>query len=428
MDAAGIDRAVLYGVSEGGPMAMMFAVTYPERVSSLILSATSARPVPSSFPLEERDRRRFGVDGIFTGWGTEQSKLLELFAPSLWNDPAYRAWQPRYERHCATPVALRQLIAMIDEIDVTDVLPRIAVPTLVLHRIGDPVIPIDDGRRLAAAIDGAKLVELDGIDHLPHGGDMEPWLVEVERFVTGQVAVKRTAVTRRARATRIVTLGGFDVLRDGTAVALAEWGSRQARTLCKRLAAAAGSPVPRDQLIELLWPDEDGDVGRLSARLSVQLSAVRRVLSGGVIADRDAVRLDLAEVSLDLAEFVRAVADGRVEDAVALHRGEFLPEDAYAEWSAAARDQARAAYLWCVRRLAERAADAGDDEGVVTQMQRVLEIDPFDTDAHTRLIVTLHRAGHLGEARRAHDHFAGRMRELGLVPDPFSDVTTSTAG
>jgi pimeloyl-ACP methyl ester carboxylesterase len=194
MDAAGVDRAVLYGVSEGGPMAMMFAVTYPERVSSLILNATSARPVPSSYPVEERERRRFGVDGLFTGWGTERSRILERFAPSLWSNPSYRAWEPRYERHCATPVALRQLIAMIDEIDVTDVLARIAVPTLILHRIDDPVIAIDEARRLAAAIDGAKLVELDGIDHFPHAGDMEPWLVEVERFVTGQVRVKRNAV------------------------------------------------------------------------------------------------------------------------------------------------------------------------------------------------------------------------------------------
>jgi DNA-binding SARP family transcriptional activator len=234
-------------------------------------------------------------------------------------------------------------------------------------------------------------------------------------------------VTRGPQATRIVTLGGFDVLRDGAAIALTEWGSRRARTLCKRLAAAAGSPVPRDQLIELLWPDEDQDVGRLSARLSVQLSAVRRVLNGGVIADRASVRLDLDEVSLDLAEFNRAVADGRVDDAVALRRGEFLPEDAYAEWSAATRDQARTDYLSCLRCLAERAAGVGDSDGVVALMQRVLHVDPFDTDAHRRLVVTLHRAGHLGEAQRAHDQYAVRMGELGLVPDPVSELTAPTA-
>jgi DNA-binding SARP family transcriptional activator len=344
----------------------------------------------------------------------------------LWNDPSFRAWHPRYERQCATPAAVRELIDMIDEIDVTDMLPRIAVPTLILHRTGDLIIGIDSARRLAAAIRGAELVELDGIDHFPQAGDVESWLREIERFVTGHAAVSHTGVGREAHVTRLITFGGFEVIRDGTPVGLDEWGSRRARTLCKRLATAAGAPVPREVLIELLWPDADEERERLSARLSVQLSAVRRVLNGGVIADRDSVRLDLREVALDVAEFSQAVAAGRLDAAVALHRGEFLPEDLYAEWASATRDQARATYLGCVRGLAERAAAVDDHDGVVAQMRRVLETDPFDTDAHIRLIVTLHRAGHLGEARRAHDSYAGKMRELGLVPDLLGELTAPT--
>jgi DNA-binding SARP family transcriptional activator len=102
------------------------------------------------------------------------------------------------------------------------------------------------------------------------------------------------------------------------------WGSRRARQLCKRLAVAAGAGVAREQLIDLLWPDEAGSesYGRLGARLSVQLSTVRRILGGGVIADRESIRLDGGAVRVDLVQFNDAIAAGRFGDAVALRRGE----------------------------------------------------------------------------------------------------------
>ena len=165
-----------------------------------------------------------------------------------------------------------------------------------------------------------------------------------------------TGRVREAR-TRIRTLGGFGVFHDGSEVPLAAWGSRRARTLCKRLAASAGEPVPREQLIELLWPDEL-DPAPLPARLSVQLSTVRRLLGGGVIADRDSVRLDLREVELDLADLLCALRDGDDERAATLYGGEFLPEDVYADWAAAPRDRARRGVLGALARLAATTTDA----------------------------------------------------------------------
>ena len=418
MDAAGIERCVLYGISEGGPMAMLFAVTYPERVERLVLHATDARIVDlDGVSAEELEQQRWGVDGVFTSWGTDRSGLLALLAPSAWADADYRAWEPRYERHSATPAAIRDLLEMADGIDVREVLGQIAVPTLLLHVRGDPVIPIERVRQTAAAIPGALLIEHDGIDHFPHVGETDWWLDALERFVTGDVAPRRPAASRGAA--RIRTLGGFGVLHDGAEVPLAAWGSRRARTLCKRLAASAGEPVPREQLIELLWPDEL-DPAPLPARLSVQLSTVRRLLGGGVIADRDSVRLDLGEVELDLADLLCALRDGDDERAATLYGGEFLPEDVYAEWAAAPRDRARRGVLAALARLAAQATDA---DIAVGHLQRALELDPFGVAEHEGLIKVLHDAGRLGEARRAHDRYASQMRDLGTTAPALADLT-----
>ena len=419
MDAAGVERAVLYGISEGGPMALLFAVTYPDRVERLVLHATDARIVDrDGMTDEDLERQRWGPEGVLTHWGTEQSGLLRVLAPTAWADPDYRAWEPRYERHSATPAAIRDLLAMADSIDVREILGRITVPTLLLHVRGDPVIPIARVRETAAAIPGARLVEHDGIDHFPHVGETDWWLDEVERFVTGAVAPRRSRPP--VRRTTIRTFGGFGVLHDGTPVAVAEWGSRRARTLCKRLAAAAGEPVTRDELIDLLWPDEP-DAAPLPARLSVQLSTVRRLLGGGVIADRDAIRLDLREVGLDLAELYRALRDGDDERAVAIYCGEFLPEDAYADWAIAPRDRARRAVLGALQRLA---AATTDSAVAVDHLQRALDLDPLGAVAHEQLIKVLHAGGRLGEARRAHDRYAGLMSDLGAPARPLVELTT----
>jgi len=399
-------------------MAMLFAVTYPERVERLVLHATDARIFDrDGVSPEALERRRWGADGVFTAWGTERSRLLPLVAPSAWADPDYRPWEPRYERHSATPAAIRDLLAMADGIDVRAVLGQISVPTLLLHVRGDPVIPIERVRQTAAAIPGAVLVEHDGIDHFPHVGETGWWLDALEQFVTGSIAPRRPRVARRAA--RIRTFGGFGVLHDGVEIPLTAWGSRRARTLCKRLAASAGEPVPREQLIELLWPDEP-DAAPLPARLSVQLSTVRRLLGGGVIADRDSVRLDLREVELDLVELHRALRDGDDAGAATLYTGEFLPEDVYADWAAAPRDRARRGVLGALGRLAAATADA---DVAIDHLQRALELDPFDVAVHERLIKVLHDAGRLGEARRAHDRYASQMRDLGEAARPLTDVT-----
>src|SRR5690606_4278430 len=115
-------------------------------------------------------------------------------------------------------------------------------------------------------------------------------------------------------------------------------GSRQARLVCKRMAVAVDQPVSRDELTDLLWPDELDPV-RTGARLSVVLSNIRRVLGGGITADRDSVRLDLNMVDLDLAGIAAAATAGDDAAVVALASGPLLPEDPYDDWAAAARSR-----------------------------------------------------------------------------------------
>ena len=413
MDDAGIERAFLYGASEGGPMALLFAVTYPERVEGLILHGSGARTMDTELEGEELEQRRDRNRWATSVWGTDESPWIDHFAPSMAGDERFREWHRRYERLAADSESLYELTDISMGVDVRDVLDDVDVPTLVMHRVDDPIIPIEWGREVAERVRGAEMIELPGADHFPYAGDMG-WMDDLERWLTGSVS-ERSVQLKAQRAPRITTLGGFGVEIDGRPVPTSTWGSRRARQLCKRLVAARGWPVMRDELFELLWPDET-DLRRLGARLSVQLSAVRRVLGGGVIADRQTVALDLDHVSTDLEDLFRAPDD---EAVVAAYPAEFLPEDVYEDWSTSVRDEARARFMAAARRLGTAAAARGDHERAVQLARRMIDADRYDEAAH-RLLVEAHVvAGELGEAARAHETWVAALAELEIEVEPF---------
>jgi pimeloyl-ACP methyl ester carboxylesterase/DNA-binding SARP family transcriptional activator len=420
MDAAGVARGHFFASSEGGPMAILFAATYPDRVESLVLNGTGATLMPPDLEADAlasvRERNRSFADV----WGTEDSPVVDRFAPSLAGDASFRAWHQRYERHAATTDSLRDLLELSFDMDVRVLLGDLDVPTLVLHRTGDRVVPASYGRELAAAIPGARLFEQPGDDHFSYAGDVDPWMEEVERFVTGTVR-PRPPRPAAPPTVRIVTLGRFAVEVDGEEVPTSAWGSRRSRQLCKRLVAARGWPVTRDELMDLLWPDEF-DIHKLSARLSVQLSAVRRVLGGGVIADRQSVRLDLDEVSTDLEALHDAADDAAI---VAAYSGEFLPEDRYDDWTVGTRDEARSVFVAAARRLADGAARRGDHREAAAQARRLIQADRYDESAHRSLVGSLLAAGEPGEARRAHAAWTAAMGELDIPVPPLEDVAGS---
>jgi pimeloyl-ACP methyl ester carboxylesterase len=173
MDAAGSERAAILGISEGGPMGVLLAASRPERVSALVLHGamgrtTEAPDYPWAAPAQAL--RESAVEFIVPYWGQQAEGIVELFAPSFANDPETVEFNARLERSGASPAMVQQIFEMFLDIDLRAVLPTIHVPTLVLHRRGDRVVNRRAGRELAAAISGARYVELPGIDHLPWAG------------------------------------------------------------------------------------------------------------------------------------------------------------------------------------------------------------------------------------------------------------------
>jgi pimeloyl-ACP methyl ester carboxylesterase/class 3 adenylate cyclase len=191
MDAAGSERAALFGISEGGPMSVLFAATHPERVTALVLygamgRTTEAPDYPWASPAEAL--RESAAEFIAPYWGQQAEGMVELFAPSFADDPQAVEFTARMERSAASPAMVQQIFEMFLDIDVRAVLPTIHVPTLVIHRRGDRVVSRHAGQELAKRIPHARYVELPGIDHLPWAGDWEGVLGEIEEFLTGSRA------------------------------------------------------------------------------------------------------------------------------------------------------------------------------------------------------------------------------------------------
>lgn len=185
LDAVGWQRAAIWGVSEGGPMAMVFAASHPERVSSLVLYGTFARfsrdhDYAHGYPphLNERWLRM-----VETGWGT--GELSRHFAPTGARDATVARALARLERTSMSPGTALKLFTRLTQTDVRHVLGTIRVPTLVLHRTDDQPLRAEHGRYLGRHISGARYVEIPGEDHMPMFGDTDTLLAEVREFLTG---------------------------------------------------------------------------------------------------------------------------------------------------------------------------------------------------------------------------------------------------
>ena len=187
LDAVGSERAALFGVSEGGPMSLLYAATYPARTSALVLYGSYAkRSWAPDFPFGWKDEQWGRLfENFERHWGTPQSMAVTMFAPSLAGDPEASARRAAYFRASASPGAAISIMKMNREIDVRHVLPAIRVPTLILHRAADRVIDVANARYMAEHISGSKLVELAGVDHSYLEGDRDALLDEVEVFLTG---------------------------------------------------------------------------------------------------------------------------------------------------------------------------------------------------------------------------------------------------
>lgn len=240
-------------------------------------------------------------------------------------------------------------------------------------------------------------------------------------------------------------LGQFEVLIGGEPLPSQAWQSRKARDLLRILVARRGRSVPREELTYLLWPDvRPSHAGH---RLSNQLSLIRAVLgtprsargarAGAardvLTVDRATVGLDPAAVEVDAEVFLARVAAGRraaevgdpkcamarLVDAERSYHGDPFEDDPYADWARPLREEARAGYLAAVRLLARLHGEAGDVDGAVGYLLRLLAKDPYDEDAHRARVRMLVTGGRHGEARRAFAGYAAAMHEIDVTaPDP----------
>lgn len=185
LDTVGSERAALFGYSEGGPMCALFAATYPERVSSLIMHGSYPRRLLAPdypYGMESAAHEAF-LEDIERHWGTAVG--YDLRVPSRRHDEHFRHWWARMLRSGASPMTAVALTRANAQIDVRPMLPSIRVPTLVLHATGDRALSFEGGRYMAERIAGARFVALDAEDHLPWVGCPEIILEEIERFLTG---------------------------------------------------------------------------------------------------------------------------------------------------------------------------------------------------------------------------------------------------
>jgi class 3 adenylate cyclase/pimeloyl-ACP methyl ester carboxylesterase len=203
MDAAGVEDAALFGVSEGGPMSLLFAATYPERVRRLVLYGTAARfscdppSHPWGFTKPEIDLQLQEID---EKWG--EGALIDLFAGSIADVDGVREWWGRSQRSGASPTMAKLVWQALMELDVREVLPSVETPTLVLHRRGDRVAPIEAAEAMVAALPNAVLCELSPGDHV--GFDIgDAFVSEILGFVVGEKGT--TPTSERLLATVLFT-------------------------------------------------------------------------------------------------------------------------------------------------------------------------------------------------------------------------------
>lgn len=239
MDDAGVEQASLLGVAEGGAMAVLLAAKHPGRVRKLVLFGSYAHKQSAAGDL---DQVNAFVQSIEAGWGT--GTLFTDRNQSIAGDPAMRSLLAKYERHCASPQAAAAIVRMGSTIDVSGVLDRVVADTLVLHRSGDPNIHLSGAEALAEGIDGARLVRLPGVDHMPFFGDTEAVLTEIEGFLTG---VRPTRAPDRGLAT-ILFVDMVDSTRRVARLGNRRWRDLQASffdVVAEELARHEGTEIGR---------------------------------------------------------------------------------------------------------------------------------------------------------------------------------------
>ena len=309
LDACGVERVVVFGVSEGGAAATMLAATHPECVNAMVLYGTfarmsRARDYPEGVPVE--------VTRAFWGrmierWGDPAS--IDEWAPSAAHDPEVRDWWARMLRSGASPGAMRTIGLMYEQLDVRPLLSAVSVPTLVLYRVGDELVRPALSRAVARGIAGARVVELAGADHLWVAGDQDAMLGEIEEFVTGRPAA---AVSDRVLATVLFN----DIVRSTDRAA--ELGDRRWRELLGQYRRRIERELVRFRGRLVKWTGDgvlatfDGPARAVRCALAIRAGASAlglEVRAGVHTGECEVMADDVAGIAVHLAARVLATAE-----------------------------------------------------------------------------------------------------------------------
>ncbi len=317
MDAAGSSRAAIVGVSEGGPMTILFAATHPRRIAAAVLFGTGASFTRGEdYPWRQsREERLEGIRHTMTRVTSREwlvEALHETWAPSLQIDESYIDWFSHWVRVSASPSAIESLWLMNTDIDVRSILPSMQVPTLVLHRIGDTDFQIEEGRYLARRIPGAEMLELPGADH--------GWWVNSEELVD-QIVPFLDGIWERgewdmAESERVLATVLFtDIV--GSTARLAEVGDRSWRDLINKHHA-----LVRRHLVRFSGKEMDTAGDGFFARFDGPARAIRCAC---------AIASGIRELGLEVRQGLHTgeceVVDGKV-GGIAVHIGARVAQEA----------------------------------------------------------------------------------------------------
>jgi class 3 adenylate cyclase len=308
LDACGVGRAVVFGVSEGGSAATMLAAGHSDRVLAMVQYGTYARVsraenYPEGAPIAVT--RRFW-NRMIESWGDAVS--LEYWAPSAAHDPELREWWTRWVRSGASPGAMRAIGLMYEDLDVRPLLSAVSMPTLVLYRAEDRVVRADLSRVVARGIPGAREVELAGADHLFIAGDQDAMIDEIEEFLTGRPPV---VVHDRILSTVLFT----DISRS-TELA-SELGDRRWRELLDRYKRVVERELLRYRGRLVKWTGDgvlatfDGPARAVRSALAMRANAgsVGLEMRAGVhTGECEVMGSDIAGIAVHLAARVMATA------------------------------------------------------------------------------------------------------------------------
>lgn len=308
LDACGVERAVVFGVSEGGSAATMLAATHSDRVIAMVQYGTYARvsraeDYPEGAPVAVT--RRFW-NRMIESWGDAAS--LEFWAPSAAHDPELREWWTRWVRSGASPGAMRAIGLMYEELDVRPLLSAVNMPTLVLYRGGDRVVRPALSRAVARGIPGAHEVELAGADHLFIAGDQDAMIDEIEEFVTGRPPAS-------VRDRMLATILFVDIV--GSTDRAAELGDRRWRELLGQFGRLVERELARYRGRWVKWIGDgvlatfDGPARAVRSALAIRARAraVGLELRAGIhTGECEVIADELAGIALHITARVMATA------------------------------------------------------------------------------------------------------------------------